>query len=988
MKNILRFAALCAVAFACCLCAGAQAGIELAEGQTLVGLYTSDNYEKFGVGFGGEMRLEAGSRIPAKYYAGMQNLRVEAVRFALAEPVEVHAVKLYALTKDNQMVGPLATKQLEKKCNAGWQLVELDKPVEVKDSYAALVPMYQFDQTLENYVIATSFEPQERSFVVYGKLRTDTEEPVWGNLNGDKYGSVAIQLVCSSRALTGYSVLPDGFSTTTVAVGASFVPTFKVISSSEGEVSSIDYTVTLDGTATSYTQTFAQPIPAGFNQMASFACSLSAPATAGAYPVQFSIDKVNGEPLAKPATATYTQKVVSRAARKMSVVEEFTGTECGWCVRGWVGMEKVKNELPTKACVIALHQFNENDPMYGDYYHRPSFTGGAPTAVIDRGVKSTDPYYGDKVDNRNEGIINAVLRSANVLPEVDITHLEAAYSDEAMTQIAATATTEFLTDMEGSSMVFVLTADSLSGGKAWRQTNFYGSMEGPSNDVYPDRDPELYKFCQGQELGQTFISLIYNDVMIGSSWPSATAPNEVDPFSTTKVNTTATSSYTLTLPATGSLASALRREEIFVTAMVLRADGSIANAARCRVAMPESPDGERADLALENAATPNVAKTGSKLTLTGTLRNKGNVAVKNPVIACTIDGKTVESTPVNCTLSGGQITDFSVNLNTQSINKEGLAHLNLELVWPDGRADLTPADNKASLTPYLTQRSYNRRMVVEEATGCWCGWCVRGIVGLQEMKKEFGDRFIGIAVHTGEDPLIHADYAKWIVAQGVTGYPACFVNRDGIQRNPNYTILRQCMAEAEPYADYDVDATARCQGDALDVTATITPLGVVAEAARRVAFVVVEDGIPGVQYNYYYDGKSGAMGGFESKPQLVHLDYKEVARGAWPTPAGTGDQSLVLPHKMQAGVAQTVTYRIPLDSFKYLDINNCRLVALVLNTQTGGVENACECSLNAEGVHTVMAPSSAGRPAFNLAGQRVGSGTSGLRIEGGRKVLR
>ena len=45
--------------------------------------------------------------------------------------------------------------------------------------------------------------------------------------------------------------------------------------------------------------------------------------------------------------------------------------------------------------------------------------------------------------------------------------------------------------------------------------------------------------------------------------------------------------------------------------------------------------------------------------------------------------------------------------------------------------------------------AYTRRIVAEEVTGVWCGYCIRGIVAMREMKEFYGDSFLGIAVHAG-----------------------------------------------------------------------------------------------------------------------------------------------------------------------------------------------------------------------------------------------
>ena len=57
------------------------------------------------------------------------------------------------------------------------------------------------------------------------------------------------------------------------------------------------------------------------------------------------------------------------------------------------------------------------------------------------------------------------------------------------------------------------------------------------------------------------------------------------------------------------------------------------------------------------------------------------------------------------------------------------------------------------------QEPFIRHSVVEEFTGTWCGNCPRGIVGMQRLEEDFGDRFIGIAIHTGTgEPMVIPSY--------------------------------------------------------------------------------------------------------------------------------------------------------------------------------------------------------------------------------------
>ncbi|MDE6279924.1 MAG: hypothetical protein K2M05_08110, partial [Paramuribaculum sp.] len=62
-----------------------------------------------------------------------------------------------------------------------------------------------------------------------------------------------------------------------------------------------------------------------------------------------------------------------------------------------------------------------------------------------------------------------------------------------------------------------------------------------------------------------------------------------------------------------------------------------------------------------------------------------------------------------------------------------------------------------------------RNVVVEEGTGTWCGWCPRGIVGMEKMVNKYPDgTYIPIAVH-GRDIMQVESYIPL-----VTGFPGAW----------------------------------------------------------------------------------------------------------------------------------------------------------------------------------------------------------------------
>ena len=71
----------------------------------------------------------------------------------------------------------------------------------------------------------------------------------------------------------------------------------------------------------------------------------------GVQDLTLTITKVNGQPNEIDAVAKGTLIVLADTPQKMPLVEEFTGTWCGWCSRGWVAMEKLTEDYKDKAVI-------------------------------------------------------------------------------------------------------------------------------------------------------------------------------------------------------------------------------------------------------------------------------------------------------------------------------------------------------------------------------------------------------------------------------------------------------------------------------------------------------------------------------------------------------------------------------------------------------------------------------------------------------------
>lgn len=274
-------------------------------------------------------------------------------------------------------------------------------------------------------------------------------------------------------------------------------------------IKSIDYSYSVGDKKVSDHLTLDAPIPACLNASTEFTVTLPAIEAKGKYPVTFSIDKVNGEANSEVATANSTMAIYNKLPKHRPVMEEFTGTWCGNCARGWIGLE-VMTRLHPDFIALAYHsgdvmQVIDQKQFLGFDTENPSY----PMANIDRVYTDIDPYYG--ADMTPFGIEDIWKKQAEILAPASL-ETEAAFTPDGK-DIKAKAILEFpenANDADKYSVEFVLVTDGLHGeGQAWEQSNY---LEENEKGDFPF--PEADIFFTGSS---SIPNMHYNDVVVATT---------------------------------------------------------------------------------------------------------------------------------------------------------------------------------------------------------------------------------------------------------------------------------------------------------------------------------------------------------------------------------------------------------------------------------------------------------------------------------------
>lgn len=219
--------------------------------------------------------------------------------------------------------------------------------------------------------------------------------------------------------------------------------------------------------------------------------------------------------------------------------------------------------------------------------------------------------------------------------------------------------------------------------------------------------------------------------------------------------------------------------------------------------------------------------------------------------------------------------------------------------------DILPIEETGSVRA-LTFEPYHR-VLVEEATGLWCGNCPMGAYNMEAMTKheDTRDFAIPVSVHItgGVDDLVNIQYAYLL---GMTYAPAYRINREFTARgfstendvvfNPQRenSFAKLLVDRHNQLTTLDVALNAEflpADGEVnkIKLDATVTPAISVDNANYRIAFIMKENNVDGKgsplmwQHNYYSGAKiDGMLGGWTGLDELVtNAIYHDVAREIW-----------------------------------------------------------------------------------------------------------
>ncbi len=333
--------------------------------------------------------------------------------------------------------------------------------------------------------------------------------------------------------------------------------------------------------------------------------------------------------------------------------------------------------------------------------------------------------------------------------------------------------------------------------------------------------------------------------------------------------------------------------------------------------------------------------------ITGTIKNVGANTITDIDLKWSDGTNTYTDNLTGLNIASNTTYNFT---HTTQLNVATATQYDID-VWVELASDADNTNDTMSTSVIGLSQVPTKRVMGEEATGTWCGWCVRGIVGLLYMETNYPSDWIGVAVHNG-DPMVVTDYDNGIGGY-ISGYPSSLVNRQSDEVDPGSSSLEAAYTtEKARISPVDVDITnINWNGTTMEVTFDVdaTFYTNMTSGDYNINAVIVEDGVTGTgstwdQHNYYSSQSQNIdlidVNGLNYKnlPDPIpaaDIEYDHVAKailGGWA--GNSGD----IPSSITDGTTYSHSYSYTVTGNQY----KTKLVGFVIDNATGEILNSIE----------------------------------------------
>lgn len=247
-----------------------------------------------------------------------------------------------------------------------------------------------------------------------------------------------------------------------------------------------------------------------------------------------------------------------------------------------------------------------------------------------------------------------------------------------------------------------------------------------------------------------------------------------------------------------------------------------------------------------------------------------------------------------------------------------------ETITPEPTPNEKRTNSNVSLSSTAAPTTFTTKILLEDYTGTWCGYCPRVAHAMEESISTNGN-IIGIGLHD-DDHMGFTHIDNMLKKYNISGFPTAKVNRSQTWTE-TYDNLSSSLSKTS-----NLGIALQTSIEDTKVVGTIQ-IGFNADISKSIDYVIylVEDKVTANQANYYNDNSNSPF--YQKGDPIVNYEHANVLRKS-----ATDIYGDVLPEDYtKSGKICEADFEIDLENYNK---DNCYIVAFVLEKGGKNVKNA------------------------------------------------
>ena len=256
------------------------------------------------------------------------------------------------------------------------------------------------------------------------------------------------------------------------------------------------------------------------------------------------------------------------------------------------------------------------------------------------------------------------------------------------------------------------------------------------------------------------------------------------------------------------------------------------------------------------------------------MSNEGTTGVKYFTYAFIQNGDTINIGKITLDKLIPRFGSTAVNIAVPPAKKLGTDEITLAITKVNGEQNEAYYSN-FKFKRITVSKVPMRKIVVEDYTGMWCGWCPRALASLENAVHKYANNIIPIAIHGGgyDEPLYCSTYYNKL--KQLTGYPTLEINRRA--QSNKYLLDTYIDNDLAKLTTVEVNVSAMWNEEKTDINVSSETIFRVAQdpVNYSLAYVITEDSLsdPNWRQANYLSGRNQYKGFFPELDKMVDSEH-------------------------------------------------------------------------------------------------------------------